>query len=47
MRIKIRNNKLNDEWVLMLMDKEDFVIDGEMLVWQLDYGLELEDITKK
>ena len=33
--------------MLSLMDKEDFVIDDEMLVWQLDYCLKLEDITKK
>ena len=33
--------------MLKLTDKDDFVIDGEMLDWYLDNGLKLEDITIK
>ena len=33
--------------MLKLTDKENYVIDGEMLDWYLDHGLKLEDITIK
>ena len=31
--------------MLKLTDKADYVIDGEMLYWYLDYGFKLEGIT--
>ena len=31
--------------MLKFTDKEDYVIDGEMLYWFLDHGLKLETIT--
>ena len=33
--------------MIKLTDKEDYVIDGEMLDWYLDNGLKLDDITIK
>ena len=33
--------------MLKFTDKEDYVIDGEMLDWYLDHGLTLENITIK
>ena len=33
--------------MIKLTDKEDYVIDGEMLGWYLDNGLRLEDVTIK
>ena len=33
--------------MLNLTNKDNYVIDGEMLDWYLDHGLKLEDITNK
>ena len=39
--------KPNEKLMLKLTDKNDYVIDGEMLDWCLASGLKLEDITVK
>ena len=44
---KKKGYKPNEKLMLKLTDKENYVIDGEMLDWYLDHGLKLEDITIK
>ena len=44
---KKKGYKPNENLMLKLTDKVDYVIDGEMLDWYLDHGLKLEDITIK
>ena len=44
---KTKSYKPNGKWMIKLTDKEDYVIDGEMLDWYLDNGLKLDDITIK
>ena len=44
---KKKGYKLNEKLMLKLTDKNDYVIDGEMLYWYLASGLKLEDITIK
>ena len=44
---KKKGYKPNEKLMLKLTDKNDFVIDGEILVWYLDHGLRLEDIKIK
>ena len=40
-------HKPNEKLMIKLTDKEDYVIEWEMLDWHLDNGLELDDITIK
>ena len=47
METKKKEYKPNENLMLKLTDKADYVIDGEMLKWYLDYGLKLKDITIK
>ena len=44
---KKKGYKPNEKLMLKLTDKNDYVIDGEMLDWCLASGLKLEDITIK
>ena len=44
---KKKGYKPNEKLMLKLTDKNDYVIDGEMLDWYLASGLKLEDITIK
>ena len=44
---KKKGYKPNEKLMLKLTDKNDYVIDGEMLDWYLVSGLKLEDITIK
>ena len=44
---KKKGYKPNEKLMLKLTDKNDYVIDGEMLDWYLASGLKLEDITFK
>ena len=44
---KKKGYKPNEKLMLKLTDRVDYVIDGEMLDWYLDHGLNLEDITIK
>ena len=44
---KKKGYKPNEKLMLKLTDKEDYVIDGEMLDWYLSNGLRLDDITIK
>ena len=44
---KKKGYKPNEKLMLKLTDKENYVIDGEMLDWYLDHGLKLEDVTIK
>ena len=46
MKIK-KGYKPNEKLMLNLTDKNDYVIDGEMLNWYLASGLKLEDNTIK
>ena len=39
--------KPNEKLMIKLTDKEDCVIDGEILYWYLDNGLKLDDIKIK
>ena len=45
--IKKKGYKHNEKLMLKLTDKNDYIIDGEMLDWYLASGLKLEDITVK
>ena len=40
-------SKPNEKLMIKLTDKEDYVMDGEMIDWYLDNGLKLEEITIK
>ena len=42
-----KEHKPNEKLMLKLTDKNEYVIDGEMLDWYLASGLKLEDITIK
>ena len=44
---KKKGYKPNEKLMLKLTDKNDYVIDGEMLDWYFASGLKLEDITIK
>ena len=44
---KGKGYKPNEELMLKLTDKNDYVIDGEMLDWYVASGLKLEEITIK
>ena len=44
---KKKGYKPNEKLMLKLTDKENYVIDGEMLDWYLSNGLRLDDITIK
>ena len=44
---KKKGYKPNEKLMLKLTDKNDYVIDGEMLDWYLASGLKFEDITIK
>ena len=44
---KRKGYKPNEKLMLNLTDKNDYVIDGEILYWYLASGLKLEDITIK